>query len=311
MLRGGQVAFERSFSRPHLLERARGPLRTLLAAVGLALVLALPGCGADRERGDAVSRVPGGAAPPVRATRRTAPDGIRALEGVSVVGPRGSVLAVARATVRNRTAFAGFITYDDFSEVLLVDTQIRILDGTTGGFSSMLAAVEDGLIGTFVPDPPHSLELEGEPATALPTRLVFEGLSIEQHAWEQPLLLRADRARLGLASGALVLEDGVVVVAPDGTRVEAPQAVLAGDHAGLFLPRGYRRDGAERVGSAFLALDSRGRLSATPSIPEIRYEDLITQREQLILAHYADRAPPALRPLILAVLGRLGAADAP
>jgi hypothetical protein len=109
-----------------------------------------------------------------------------------------------------------------------------------------------------------------------------------------------------------VLEERVELTVPDGTHVRAPLAVLSRDHEGMFLPLGYStRAGGQRDQSAFLALDSEGNLSATPGIPQISYDDLIAQKERLVLAHYAERAPPALRPFLLAVLGQLGAPRSP
>jgi hypothetical protein len=231
---------------------------------------------------------------------------------VSLVDSTGaSSLEVGRAVVRNRKGFGGFITYDDFAEVLLVDTEVRISHAPTAGFSSILAAIDDALLGTFAHGAPESVDLTAEREGALLTRLVFKRLAIEQRTWTRPLVLSAARARLGFDSRALVLEEGVVLAAPDGTRVRAPRAVLSRDHDGMFLPLGHVYEGVQRRGSAFLVLDVKGRLSATPVIAEISYEDLISQREQLILAHYAERAPPALRPLLLAVLGQLGAPRSP
>ena len=99
-----------------------------------------------------------------------------------------------------------------------------------------------------------------------------------------------------------MLEGRVLLRGSQGDELRAPSAVLSADHNALYLPLGYEQGGRRKPGSAFAVIDARGGLSTTKDLGRISYEDLVAKRERVVLTHYAKRAPPALRPIVMAIL---------
>lgn len=75
-------------------------------------------------------------------------------------------------------------------------------------------------------------------------------------------------------------------------EIRAARALLSHEHERLTLPLGCQRKGKSTAQSVFVVLDEHGKLSATRGSGRFSYEDLIEEREWLVLLHYAERPPP-------------------
>ena len=143
-----------------------------------------------------------------------------------------------------------------------------------------------------------------------------DAVTIVPAGWPQPgviydqvyqlRVIEAKRGMLNLRSKTLLLYGDVSLSTAGGYEIRTRRAVLAREHEGMYLPLGYSRHEERFTASSFLVLDGEGKPShAVLSTRGLDYEDLIEKRERLVLRHYADRAPPALKPLLLAILSQL------
>jgi hypothetical protein len=234
-----------------------------------------------------------------------------------------SALRAASIVYRNRKGAAGFVTYHDLAEVFATDARLSIELNASEGFSSIPEAMESLLaldveelsVEGESPAEPRSASESGNGATdrvgatrwPTVTRFVFEGLAIDRVSPGVEVSLEAKRGRYDIGAGTLLLEGGVVMRTSESEELRAARAVLSREHDGLYFPLGYQRKGKPTPQSAFVVLDERGEFSATRGAGRIAYEDLIDKRERLVLLHYAERAPPALRPLLVAILSGMRA----
>lgn len=214
-----------------------------------------------------------------------------------------------RADYRKRQGAGGWITYHDLAELALRDVDFRLAVEGHEGFSSIPATVSELLPRVDGDDPfasgsgsRSSADVEGLPPL---TRLVFEQIEITLDTAKARFILRARGGRYDIFTGTLVLEGDFRLEAPDGEVLEASRAVLSRDRPGLFLPIGQVVGDHHDPRSFFAVLDEAGRLSRTTRAKPMTYADLIESRERLVLMHYAEHAPQALRPLIAAMLAGL------
>lgn len=215
----------------------------------------------------------------------------------------------ARSLVQDkRRGASGAIVYHSFSELRIEDFQLGIERDRPASFSR---AVQDllaqmmalgGGSGSEVPAP----ERKGRGTDApIPTRALFRGFRYCERSDAGEAELSASRARLAFDSSMLVLEGDVRLRGARGERIEARQAVLAADENGLFLPLGHRWDGRPATEAVFLVVAADGRLSASQGLPSRSYDDLLERRERVVLTHFAERAPSALRPFVSALLAQI------
>ena len=134
------------------------------------------------------------------------------------------------------------------------------------------------------------------------TRLVFERPFFILSSPEASFSLKADRGLYDVRSHTLAL-DGILVRTAVGDELRAPRAFLTVDGNGLYLPDGLTASERSEQNSVFAVVSRTGALSMTPAEEgRIEYEDLIEKRELLVLRHYVDRVPVALKPLLMAIL---------
>jgi hypothetical protein len=244
-----------------------------------------------------------------------------ALKGLSISArdeERLWSLQAADMVYRNRRGAAGLVTYHDFAEVFATDARLSIELNAWDGFSSIPEAmasllvleeeapllqeeeeVEASEMDILESDPSDQKGIVRRPAV---TRLLFETLVIKRVSAELGISFEADRGRYDIHAGTLVLEGNVTMRTSLGEEINAPRAVLSREHDGLYLPLGYDRGDKPDRQRRFVVLNDKGELSATTGGEPISYEDLIEKRERLVLNHYVDRAPPALRPILIAAL---------
>lgn len=244
-----------------------------------------------------------------------------ALGGVSISArdeERLWSLRAAGMVYRNRRGAAGLVTYHDFAEIVARDARLSIELNAWDGFSSIPKALASLLVSeedasllqdeaqvevsemdTLDSDPSDRKGIMRRPAV---TRLLFETFVINRLSDELEVSFEADRGRYDMHAGTLVLEGNVIMRTSLGDEINAPRAVLSRQHDGLYLPLGYDRHDKPDRQRRFVVLNDKGELSATTGGEPISYEDLIERRERLVLTHYVDRAPPALRPILIAAL---------
>ena len=116
-------------------------------------------------------------------------------------------------------------------------------------------------------------------------------------------MLSAKRGRLGFDSDTLVLDGEFVMTTSLGEELRSNRAVFSGNFEGVHLPLGYELDG-ERFANGALVVDAGGDLAPATNVPELRADDYLDRTERLVFAHLAKHVPPALRPLMLAVLAQ-------
>ena len=218
-------------------------------------------------------------------------------------------IRASEADYRKRQGASGWITYHDLAELSLSDVRFGLALRAHEGFSSIPATVsallprvegDDPLSGAS--SPRSGTELDRLPPI---TRLVFEQVEITLDTPRTQVTLHALSGRYDIFGGTLLLEGSFRLEAPDGEVLEAPRAVLSRDRPGLYLPAGQVVEGRHDPRSFFAVLDEAGRLSRTTGAKPMPYADLIESRERLVLMHYAEHAPQALRPLIAAMLAGL------
>lgn len=238
------------------------------------------------------------------------PSYLVSFEGVSARSQdetRSSSLRAETLVYRNRRGGGGFISYYDLADLLVSDARFSITLKTAISFS----AIPETIASLLTPDP-EDPEIEGEnqfddgPAPAIVTRLVFEQLAIDLVGPGVQISLEAGHGQYDLRSGTLALDGQIVIRTSQGQEIEAPNAVLSRDHDGLYMPFGHTRGGRKQAGASFVVANDQGRLSVTPAIDPIAYEDLIEERERIVLHHYMGRVPPALKPLLIAILAGMG-----
>jgi hypothetical protein len=222
-------------------------------------------------------------------------------------GDRRSSLNASRLVSRKRTGLAGFVTYHDVLEVLLIEASLSIeIDSEEDpGFADLVADLKRSL-----PSSALFTALSGT-ADGIPrrtARLLFDGLSLRAtSAGERTLLLSSKQARLNLDPEALVLEGDLRISLAGGVELRGPLAAISPKHEGIYLPLGYAL-GADYVDqTAFLSLDDAGEWSRAAVVPAIQLDDSIESKEQAVLAHLLERAPGGLRGLLFAILARVGA----
>ena len=242
------------------------------------------------------------------------------LEGVSIHTSgetSGSSLQATSLVYRNRKGAAGFATYHDLAEVFATDAQLSFELKAPVGFSSVPKTMDSLLASGIGPLSPkgESMEERGSHSTLadrdlkwpIVTRWVFERLTINRVSPIVGISLDATRGQHDVAKGMLLLEGRVILRTSRGEEIHSARAVLSREHDGLYFPLGYQRNGESTTQSAFVVLDEHGNLSATRGAGHLRYEDLIAERERIVLLHYAERAPRALRPLLVAILSGMRA----
>ncbi len=217
-----------------------------------------------------------------------------------------------------RAGAGGFITYHDLSELRLRGARIAAQRPVHVGFSRVVSDLFEALEALRGAPIEHATRAQpGEPASAgneaeavrssgpRLSRALFAPLVWNEETDHGRIEIVAERARLDLASGMLVLEGAVQIDSPRGEHFEARQAVLTRGERGLFLPLGHRRgDDAVVQDAVFLVAGRDGRLRASQGVPSRSYEDLIERRERIVLTHYAEHAPPTLRPILHALLAQ-------
>ncbi len=252
--------------------------------------------------------------PPGSQVREPAMSSRIALSGVSVAleGPAGlHTLKAPRVEYRNRPGASGFATYHTIADLVIAGGQLSISLEEHGGFGSVPRTLDDlaPASGDDIDGDATGLQMElPQVDDARITRLLFESptiLLVTPSGAEAAI--QASAGRYDLRSGTLSLDGSVRVRTASGQELRAPSGVLSRDHDGLFFPRGHERYGRRQPGSAWASLDASGEVSTTRVGRPIAYEDLIENLERIVLLHYAEQAPPELRPLMLALLSGLQA----
>jgi hypothetical protein len=218
-----------------------------------------------------------------------------------------------RVSYRTRRGAAGFIVYHDLADLVISDGKLSIDLLASSGFASIPER-----IASLLPQPQRAsesirklgLKYEVDATLAAVTRLVFERPTFILSSPEATFSLEADRGLYDVRSDTLALDD-IFVRTAAGDELTAPRAVLTVDGNGLYLPDGFNASERIEQNSVFAVVSRTGALSTTPAEEgRIEYEDLIEKRELLVLRHYVDRAPAAVRPLLMAMLAGLRSASA-
>jgi len=225
---------------------------------------------------------------------------------VALIDDEGSyTLEASRVVYRNRRGAAGFLLYHDLADLSIHEGRLSIESEVFGGFASIPETI-DRLLPRSLSKNDADDGLPGEQTrTAVVTRLVLDRPFIELVSPQAGFALSADHGLYDVRSATLALDGEVVIRAPEGEVLRAPRAILARAHRGLYMPRGHELRERVEVGAAFAVLDDRGVLSTTVGGKRIAYEDLLEKREWLVLQHYAEHAPPAIRPLLIAILSAM------
>ena len=128
------------------------------------------------------------------------------------------------------------------------------------------------------------------------TRLLLENLSINIHLPDnKKIVLAAKIGRINVDLENIVLEGPVKVIASDGKELYASEAVWSKKFNGIYLPGGYTLQNEQHRGKAFFAMNQKGELSRVFRIPEIKYADLIEEKEKVLYANLSKKMPAYAR----------------
>lgn len=109
------------------------------------------------------------------------------------------------------------------------------------------------------------------------------------------VVLAAKIARINVDLENIVLEGPVKVIASDGKELYASEAVWSKKFNGIYLPGGYTLQNEQHRGKAFFAMNQKGELLRVFRIPEIKYADLIEEKEKILYANLSKKMPAYAR----------------
>lgn len=128
------------------------------------------------------------------------------------------------------------------------------------------------------------------------TRLLIKDLSLNIHyLYGQKISINAESAIINADFENIVFEGPVKIILSDGRNLYAYKAVWSKKFSGIYLPNGYTFQNGYHKGKAFFIINTKGKFYKISSVPDIKYTDLIEEKEKVLYAQISKKMPPYLK----------------